>query len=338
MKRVVLEIRPIDILDRSQAETGERWNAVAAGVQQELYGDKGSAWSLSELQARQRGPDMRRINLAAWMDGEIVGAARVVLPLLDNDRLARFWPAVASTRRAQGIGSALLSTCERIATEHGRCILQGQSEWPAGGTDAAEGFATRHGYTPAQTVLRSELRLPADPRALYAFAEAPGPADYTIESCIDDLPESWLEDRALLAQRMSTDAPADGADWQEEVWDAGRVRAVHETARAAGRRVVESVARHRPSGRLVGFTRVELPPDRPDLAFQEDTLVLREHRGHGLGLRLKAVTALVLTDAFPDVKSVRTWNAASNEHMRAVNRRLGYVVDGYTREWQKVLS
>jgi hypothetical protein len=40
-------------------------------------------------------------------------------------------------------------------------------------------------------------------------------------------------------------------------------------------------------------------------------------------------------DELPQVTSVRTWNAASNTHMLAVNRRLGYTVDGYSREWQK---
>jgi len=61
--------------------------------------------------------------------------------------------------------------------------------------------------------------------------------------------------------------------------------------------------------------------------------VLSEHRGHGLGLRLKAATALRVMDELPEVTAVRTWNAASNE--LAVIRRLGYVVDGYSREWQK---
>jgi len=64
-------------------------------------------------------------------------------------------------------------------------------------------------------------------------------------------------------------------------------------------------------------------------------LVLREHRGHGLGLRLKAANALRLMDELPEVSSIRTWNAASNAYMLAVNRRLGYAVDGYSREWQK---
>jgi GNAT superfamily N-acetyltransferase len=137
---------------------------------------------------------------------------------------------------------------------------------------------------------------------------------------------------------MSTDAPADDLDIGEEDWDADRLRASNARARASGRRVVETAARHVPSGRLVAFTTVSVSAGEPDLGYQQDTLVLKEHRGHGLGLRLKAVNALRLMDELPAVTAVRTWNAASNEHMLAVNRQLGYTVDGYSREWQKVIG
>ncbi len=63
--------------------------------------------------------------------------------------------------------------------------------------------------------------------------------------------------------------------------------------------------------------------------------MLREHRGHGLGLRLKAANALAVMRDLPMVPSVRTWNADDNVHMLAVNRELGFQVEGYSREWQK---
>jgi GNAT superfamily N-acetyltransferase len=88
----------------------------------------------------------------------------------------------------------------------------------------------------------------------------------------------------------------------------------------------------------VGFTQVSVSADDPAVGYQQDTLVLREHRGHGLGLRLKAANALLLLDTLPAVKTIRTWNADDNAPMLSVNRALGYVVDGYSREWQKVLD
>ena len=183
-------------------------------------------------------------------------------------------------------------------------------------------------------MLRSDLALPVDREALEAVLHQAGD-DYVLESFVDHIPEEWLDDRAVLQQRMSTDAPSDDLEVEEEVWDADRLRSNYERARSSGRRIVETVARHVPSGRLVGFTSVSISAGEPDLAYQQDTLVLREHRGRALGLRLKAANALRLMDELPEVTSVRTWNAASNTHMLAVNRRLGYRVDGYSREWQK---
>jgi hypothetical protein len=40
----------------------------------------------------------------------------------------------------------------------------------------------------------------------------------------------------------------------------------------------------------------------------------------------------------PDASAVLTWNAEENEHMLAVNRRLGFQVEGCERTWQKILS
>ena len=51
-------------------------------------------------------------------------------------------------------------------------------------------------------------------RAATLAALDPGldPAAYAIETSVDGLPEEWLEDRALLARRMSTDAPSGDID------------------------------------------------------------------------------------------------------------------------------
>jgi GNAT superfamily N-acetyltransferase len=255
------------------------------------------------------------------------------MPLADNLDLAFVWLSVHPGHRRRGVGGALLREGESIAAEHGRGTLMAETEWPEGGHDDAEGFASRRGYVVGQTVLRSSMSLPADRDALAALAGAED--DYVVESFVDHIPEAWLEDRAVLQQRMSTDAPVDDLALEEEAWDADRLRETFARTIASGRRVVESAARHVPTGRLVAFTTVAVSAGSPDLGFQQDTLVLREHRGHGLGLRLKAANALLLMDELPGVTSIRTWNAASNDHMLAVNRRLGYRVDGYSREWQK---
>jgi GNAT superfamily N-acetyltransferase len=125
---------------------------------------------------------------------------------------------------------------------------------------------------------------------------------------------------------------------EEERWDEERVRADYERIAAVGRRVVDAYALHEATGALVGYTQVQVPQADPEVAFQQDTLVLREHRGHGLGLRMKAAGTLALMDGSPTTGSVRTWNADDNAPMLAVNTALGFVHDGMMREWQKVVT
>ncbi|GAA6526283.1 GNAT family N-acetyltransferase [Intrasporangium sp. DVR] len=332
------ELRPLDPLDDSLRADAQAWVEVHCAVQRELFGQKGSAWTLPEIQAMFRKVDTKRMALAAWVGDRIVGAVSIMLPMLDNHTLALLFPAVLSEHRHQGVGSALVRAAEEVAAQHDRSTTVSETEWAAEGADIGESFAQHRGYVVAQTVLRSEMALPAERPSLQSLVDAPGAPDHLIESVVDDLPESWLEDRALLQQRMSTDAPHDDMDWREESWDADRLRAEHAATRSAGRRVIESVARHVPSGRLVGFTRIEVSAEQPGLGYQQDTLVLVEHRGHSLGARLKAANVLALMEALPEVAAVRTWNAASNDHMLAVNRALGYHVDGYSRLWQKRLG
>lgn len=332
-----VEIRPIDLLDPRQESAARDWVAVHAAVQRDLFGEKGSAWSLEEVRGFQSSPTGRRISRSAWVGDRVVGALEVRLPLRDNLHVALLWLSVLPSARRRGVGLLLLAEAERIAAEQDRSTLVVETEWPEGGSDGAEHFATAHGFTVAQTVLRSEQSLPVDHSVLRELVEGPGAEDYAFESYVDEMPEAWLDDRAVLQQRMSIDAPTDDLALEEEDWDADRLRETHARARAMGRRVVESAARHQPSGRLVGFTQVSVSASEPALGYQQDTLVLTEHRGHGLGLRLKAANALAVMNALPEVTAVRTWNAASNGHMLAVNRRLGYVVDGYSREWQKRL-
>jgi len=65
--------------------------------------------------------------------------------------------------------------------------------------------------------------------------------------------------------------------------------------------------------------------------------VVRSHRGHRLGLLLKADMMRWLADAEPELEQLDTWNMESNTHMIAVNERLGYRVMGREMQFQRRL-
>jgi len=338
------EIVPVDLLDPDGDALARQWLGVYASVQDDLFGDRGSVWTLSERREFHRAPEKRRSAFAAVADGAVVGAVEVIETLRDNLDSAMIWLAVHPGHRRRGIGTALLEQAGRVATDDGRTILMAETEWLAERTDENEDFASRHGYAVARTGLRSNLALPADVTELTRLRDggdrtggAGGSTAYEIESVAGMPPDEWLDALAELNRRMSTDMPLSDLALEEEDWDAERVRCAMQRLLDAGRALLTSVAMHRESGRLVGFTEVGVSAGTPDLAYQGSTLVLKEHRGHGLGLRLKAANSLAVMDTLPAVTRVRTWNADDNVHMLAVNRRLGYLLDAYQRRWQKRL-
>ena len=333
---------PVSGLDESQRDLFAGYVEVYAASGRALFGDDHTAWGADELRELERKHDRQTLAVAAVegdgkVDGEVVGAASVVLRLRDNPRVAFVSLAVHPEHLRRGHGSQLLAWVEEQARRAGRTVFIAETEWPTHGTDTSgEGFAARHGYQPAQQVLRSTLRLPVDEVTLTELAAGDG--DYVLETGVDGIPDSWLDERAGLQRRMSTDVPLGDLQLEEEDWDAERIRGQYATLAAMGRRVVETVARHVPTGRLVGYTQVQVSPETPTLGYQQDTLVVREHRGHALGLRLKAANTAAVMEHLPELTAIRTWNADDNSHMLAVNQRLGYAVDAHLREWQKVLD
>jgi GNAT superfamily N-acetyltransferase len=336
--RHMVTLVPVSGLDHSQRDLFTRWAEVYAASGRAVFGDDHTAWGADELREMERSPNRRTVAAAAVQPGgEVVGAVSVVLRTRENPRVAFLSLAVHPDHRRLGVGAELLRWAEARAVEHGRSVFIAETEWPADGTDGSgEPFARGHGYVPAQRVLRSTLRLPLDEATLTDLVAGDG--DYALETGVDGIPESWLEDRAELQRRMSTDVPLGDLQLEEEDWDLERMRGEFEVLASMGRRVVETVARHIPSGRLVGYTQVQVSPETPALGYQQDTLVVREHRGHALGLRLKAANTAAVMEHLPELRAIRTWNADDNTHMLAVNRRLGYEVDAYLREWQKVLG
>jgi hypothetical protein len=133
------------------------------------------------------------------------------------------------------------------------------------------------------------------------------------------------------------DAPTDGLDVEDEVFTPDRIRAYESAWTARGYRLHRLLARHRDTGELAGHTIVAVDPERPHLGAQHDTSVVAAHRGHRLGLLLKTSMNLWLREVQPQLESIDTWNAESNDHMIGVNEAIGYRVMGRQLELQKSL-
>ena len=334
---------PVDALDPADDALFAAWHATdqASGVAD--FGDLHTVYSIDEIRAETRHSVSERSERFAVVAGDgsvpaagapfALAAAVLYLPLRDNPHLVWSTVAVHPDHRRRGIGTMLVTHLEARCRELGRTTVTIDGARLFSRPDTMSTFAQRLGYDSALVTLRNDLELDAVPES----AAGSPPAGYRFVTWWDDVPDVWVDQQAALTSRMSTDAPLGDLALQPELWDADRVREQWRIARDQGRRLVETAAVHEDTGALVAYTSMAVARHTPHHAYQWDTLVLREHRGHSLGIRLKHANLRALRAELPAVRRVITWNAESNEPMLRVNRALGFEAIGTMVEWQKHL-
>jgi hypothetical protein len=90
--------------------------------------------------------------------------------------------------------------------------------------------------------------------------------------------------------------------------------------------MVTAVAVHRETGVVAAYTDLAVPSGDPDVVFQWGTLVLPEHRGHRLGMAVKAANLRELGRLAPERRSVQTMNDEQNPWMVRINQDLGFEI------------
>lgn len=297
------------------------------------------SWFLHERVALLDQPGVRSHVLGvARVGGAAAGCFLVRMELLENLDTADLEIWVDPVWQRRGIGRVLLSTAEGIARERGRALLTGTTEAPCGSPEGArrERFARAAGYEPALAEARRELELPVDPARLDALETEAGTraTGYRIVRWTGPCPPEWEGGRVRAARSMSTDAPTGALEHEPEEWDVTRLRRFERVVAAMDREAMAAAA-IAPDGTLAGFTEIGVPRATPVVAYQFDTIVLPEHRGHRLGMLLKVSNLRALQDAFPQTRRVITTNASSNGPMIRVNEELGFRLTGTGTVWQK---
>ncbi|WP_051247451.1 GNAT family N-acetyltransferase [Nocardioides halotolerans] len=268
-------------------------------------------------------------------EGTPVAAGQIATTDYDNLHLAWVGVQVHPDHRRRGLGTAMLEELLTEARARGRTSV-GIDGWD---DEAPRGFATRHGFEQKSSAIERRQRLDEVDWATIERlrAEASGVAkDYEILRREGRTPDHELEELALLASAIN-DAPTDDLDIEDEVFSAERMRGYETAQLARGHRMFRVWARHRETGEQAGHTVVLVEEERPHLAHQHDTAVVRAHRGHRLGLLLKTEMNLWLREVQPQLAEISTWNAESNDHMIGVNDAIGYRVVGRELEFQKSL-
>jgi len=285
----------------------------------------------------------------------VLGYAAMFLPLQDNTHTAHVDIGVLPQHRGRGIGSSLWDAAFARATAENRTNLTMSSDQrvePAEGPgtiapstgsgrvsagDPGVRFATSRGFQLEQVARYSRLDLPFDAELVEgqrARAQHHAGPEYRTITWESACPEEWLDEYALLNTRMSTDAPLGGLDFEEDVWDADRIRSTEKQFAERGLGMLVLAAEHVPTRTLAAFTVFLTVPNTREFVHQNDTLVLKEHRGRRLGMLVKAANLQRLAAERPAVRRIGTWNAEENSYMLSINVALGFRPAGGAGEWQ----
>lgn len=146
-------------------------------------------------------------------------------------------------------------------------------------------------------------------------------------------PEAEIQAICELLDVMNT-APIDDLDVKDYVTTPERLREVEARMQARADERIFLYVRHKASRELAGYTETYWEPETPDVIHQGGTGVVPKYRGNGLGKWLKAAMLEKLSEERPTVKYIRTGNAASNEHMLAINHELGFELYESVIFWQ----
>lgn len=250
--------------------------------------------------------------------GRVVGFGAVGLLDEENEHIGRVDALVHPDLRRHGVGTALLAAALPAVRAHRRQVVQGAvlKDGPGPAWGAALGFQIVH-----ETVLQ-ELVLAATDRTGW---QAATPAGYQLRWWAGSTPPELLASYAAARTAIS-DAPLGDSSEQAPRWTADRVREAeaHLRQHQVEQRVVAAI--HTATSTVAGLTQIEIYPHRPTIAYQGDTAVLADHRGHRLGLALKTRMLHRLTTDRPAIDRVYTSCAASNTHMLQLNQTLGFTV------------
>lgn len=324
-------------------------------VRLNTWGNDELAYTAQELLAQCHDPYEWNVVLVARVNGAMVGRAGIVMPLDDNTELAHVTLDVLPEAAGRGTGRRLLAAAEQFVRGENRRIVVVETDHSASGLAAATDkteqihassgsgylplssrearFAFSAGYELERVERFSSCALPLDQAKVQLAmdkAHTPYQGDYRTHQWLDTCPERWAEDVARLEHSFSG-----GQDDSGGGGDVAKLREAEEFSAMTGRRTIITAAESLASGTLIGFTSISILSHRQDVAFQDETLVYPEHKGKGVGLRIKVANMARVLREFPQVRTVYTWNAPENSQMLELNAQLGFVAAGITGQWRK---
>ena len=265
--------------------------------------------------------------------GNVVGFGGTNRSLNDPENAHVAWTelSVHPDHRRKGLGRALLAELAAQAEgQHPELLFMGMTNdrVPSG-----EPFLTAMGATAGLPMKTNQLALASVDRAQLIDWAKLDPAGYRLER-VDHVVPAELVTAYIQASDAINDMPKGDlkmGDWKltEE-----QIRDRESWFEQTGIQWWLLVAIHEATGEGAGFTDVTYDPKQPWVIWQQGTAVTRGHRGHRLGLWMKAVMLERIMRELPNAKYIRTGNANTNAQMLDINTQLGFKMAWQSTLWQ----
>jgi ADP-ribose pyrophosphatase YjhB (NUDIX family)/GNAT superfamily N-acetyltransferase len=314
----VITVREIDPADE---ELFDSWYAVLrAGATADREAAIVTSRETMAYSMRNPSPRHSEVAVAAFESGQLVGAMLLDFPLEGGQDSVEVEIDVPPANRRRGIGTALWGWARSRAAAEQRTIYQTElgipegfttETWPGSIFAAKLGFVVEH--------IEDHLIVPLPYEGSVAVEPLEG---YELTSWAGPCPEEYLQAFADLRTAMDQDVPTGGMTRDLVPWDVDRLRTSQERVNQ-NYLGLTTIARTT-DGRPAGYTVIFLPRTAPETAQQDDTLVLREHRGHNLGAHLKLANLEQLAKHGTTQTLLHTWTAETNTAMQKVNTRFGF--------------
>ncbi|MFJ8864704.1 GNAT family N-acetyltransferase [Streptomyces sp. NPDC102473] len=272
----------------------------------------------------------------AFLDGEAVGAVRLVLP--DGAPVAVVDQLLTAPKeRRQGIGTALVGRARALAGEHGRTLLVADLvQALPGGPARDEGpaaFAAAVGATPSDGPEGVHQWLDLSRHDPLAGVVPEAPAGYRLQRWGTITPDGFAVAVSELGQSLGESRPETWGEGPEAI-RTSHVRLYERMRVGRGRRAYHVGVVHEETGELAGFTSASKTTGNPEHLLQGMTVVAAGHRGHGLGLLMKLANLAHVREYEPLVRLVETANADDNRPMIALNEAMGFVPQERFVSWE----